>query len=568
MTKNIPESDGHVSQGGGTDDCVLHDRRALLKSSVGIAALLAATGGGGALAQTSDQQSAPETGSKSKRPNILVIWGDDIGWANVSAYGLGVMGYRTPNIDRIGKEGVIFTEHYGQPSCTAGRAAFITGQYPIRSGNTTVGQPGDKLGLQVESPSLAEIMKDMGYATGHFGKSHLGDRNEHLPTNHGFDEFFGNLYHLNVSEEDQQRDYQHWAAKYPGGKESYEKKYLARGVIHSVATDKVVDKTDPRFGPYLKQEITDTGPLHTERMKTIDEEEIGPRAMKFMKDAKDANKPFFVWLNTTRGHLYVHLDDKWRYAAEDFTSEADLAGSGVMKHDWTVGLILDFLDKNGLTENTIVWYSTDNGPEHSSWPDGQTTPFRSEKMSTYEGGVRMVSLLRWPGVIKPGQIMGGIQCHQDMFTSLAVAAGATDPNGWYMEKKKQYIDGVDNTSYWMGGTKSSARDSIFYYYEDKLTAVRVGNWKWHFSTKDGYYGNVVPLTVPKVYNIHADPYESYDEWGGSAGHLLQKVSWQIAPIKELLGAHLETLVKYPPVQVSKSFAMGNLVHDFLNKGHE
>jgi arylsulfatase A-like enzyme len=262
------------------------------------------------------EEIADGRGTEDRKPNILVIWGDDIGWQNVSAYGMGTMGYTTPNIDRIGLEGIRFTDHYGQPSCAAGRAAFITGQYPIRSGMTTVGQPGDPLGLQPASPCLAEVLKQAGYATGHFGKSHLGDRNEHLPTNHGFEEFFGNLYHLNVSEENQQRDYQNFAKAYAGSVEAYEEKFGARGVVHSFATDKDDPTEDPRFGKVGKQKITDTGPLHQERMHDIDAAEVIPLAFKFIKKAKDDNKPFFVWLNTSRMHLYTRLNDKWRYAAE------------------------------------------------------------------------------------------------------------------------------------------------------------------------------------------------------------------------------------------------------------
>lgn len=545
-------------------------RRGMLLSSaglVGTAAGLATALTGAAAAQEATTSPAPAA-ANGARPNILVIWGDDIGWQNISAYGLGTMGYRTPNIDRIGNEGIIFTEHYAQPSCTAGRAAFITGQYPIRSGMTTVGQPGDSRGLQAASPCLAELMKAQGYATGHFGKSHLGDRNEHLPTNHGFDEFFGNLYHLNVSEEDAQRDYQNFAEQYPGGKEAYEQKFGARGVIHSRAVDHVVEQDDPRFGPYLSQEIEDTGELHAERMKNFDDKEVAPRAMEFMQNAQAAGQPFFIWLNMTRGHVYVHLDDESRYAAEDFTTEADLAGSGVMKHDSDVGAVLKFLDDNGLTDNTVVWYSTDNGPEHSTWPHGQTTPFRGEKMSTYEGGVRVISMLRWPGSVEAGQMKPGMQCHQDMFTSLAVAAGVEDPTARVMEEKTQYIDGLDNTAYWKGSAEKSARDHIFHYYEGGMTAVRMGNWKWHFATKEDYYANLVPLTVPLVFNIHADPFESYSATDGSAGHLLQKVSWLMGPMNELISDHLKSLADYPPVQSSKSFAMGNLVQDFLAKSFE
>jgi arylsulfatase len=410
----------------------------------------------------------------AKRPNILVIWGDDIGWQNVSAYGMGTMGYTTPNIDRIGTEGIRFTDHYAQPSCTAGRAAFITGQYPIRSGMTTVGQPGDTLGLQASSPSLAEVLKKAGYRTGHFGKNHLGDRNEHLPTAHGFDEFFGNLYHLNTQEEEEQRDYQAFGKAYSGNVEDYEGKFGTRGVIHSFATDRDNSTEDPRFGRVGKQTIEDTGPLTQERMKNFDAGEVIPKAEAFIKKAQDANEPFFVWLNTSRMHLYTRLNDEWRYAAEKYSSEADVHGSGMLQHDHDVGLVLDFLRANGLDKNTIVWYSTDNGPEHSSWPHGGTTPFRGEKMSTYEGGVRVISMLRWPGTIKPGQVMNGIQAHQDMFTSLAAAAGVPDVAARMKREKKQYIDGVNNLDYWTGKTTESARNHIFYYYESKLTAVRMG----------------------------------------------------------------------------------------------
>jgi len=336
-----------------------------------------------------------------KKPNILVIWGDDIGWQNVSAYGMGTMGYTTPNIDRIGIEGIRFTDHYAQPSCTAGRASFITGQYPIRSGMTTVAQPGAMLGLQAASPCLAEVLKAQGYVTGQFGKNHLGDRNEHLPTVHGFDEFFGNLYHLNTQEEAEQRDYQAFGKAFSGSLEAFEKKFGTRGVLHSFATDKDDPTVDPRFGRIGKQTIVDTGPLTQERMKEVDETEIISGATAFMKKAKAQDKPFFVWLNTSRMHLYTRLNDKWRYAAEKYTSEADIGGSGMLQHDHDVGLVLDFLKANGLDENTIVWYSTDNGPEHSSWPHGGTTPFRGEKMSTYEGGVRAAAALAGTPEDKP-----------------------------------------------------------------------------------------------------------------------------------------------------------------------
>ena len=499
-----------------------------------------------------------------KRPNILVIWGDDIGWQNVSAYGMGTMGYTTPNIDRIGLEGIRFTDQYAQPSCTAGRAAFITGQYPIRSGMTTVGVPGASLGLQAASPCLAEVLKNAGYRTGQFGKNHLGDRNEHLPTVHGFDEFFGNLYHLNTQEQPEYRDYQVFAKTWPGGLDAFRQKFGTRGVLHTFATGKDDSTEDPRFGRVGKQTIKDTGPLTIERMKDFDGTEVIPKALDFMKKSQAAREPFFVWLNTSRMHLYTHLNEKWRYAADKYTHEDDVHGSGMLQHDHDLGLVLDFLDQHGLADNTIVWYSTDNGPEHSSWPHGATTPWRGEKMTTYEGGVRVLSMLRWPAAIKAGQILNGIQAHQDMFTSFAAAAGVADVVERMRKDKKQYIDGVNNLDYWTGKASESARANFLYYYEGKLSAIRMGPWKFLFSTKEDYYANLVPRTAPIVFNIRSDPFESYDTTD-SFGHLGQKVSWIFEPMTELLEEHLKTLAQYPPVQGGTSFDLSNVVGDFLEK---
>jgi arylsulfatase A-like enzyme len=494
----------------------------------------------------------------NKRPNILVIWGDDIGWQNVSAYGMGTMGYATPNIDRIGLEGIRFTDQYAQNSCTAGRAAFITGQYPIRSGLTTVGVPGDPRGMQAASPCLAEVLKEVGYATGQFGKNHLGDRNEHLPTVHGFDEFYGNLYHLNVSEQEEYPTYQQFTRTY--GKQEFDNKFGCRGVLHSLATDKVDPTDDPKFGRVGKQTVKDTGPLTIERMKDVDAQEFIPKALEFMKKSKDANKPFFVWLNTSRMHLYTHLNEKWRYAALPFTHDEDMHGSGMLQHDHDIGLVLDFLDKNGLTDNTIVWYSTDNGPEHSSWPHGATTPFRGEKMTTYEGGVRVISMLRWPGAIKPGQILNGIQAHQDMFTSLAAAAGVPNIAEKMETEKKQYIDGVNNLDWWMGRSPESARHHFLYYYESNLSAVRMGPWKIHLSTREHYYDEITTRRL--FFNLRSDPFESYDT-KDSYGHLAQRVSWLFMPMATLIQDHLKTLAKYPPVQGGASFDMSTVVEDFV-----
>lgn len=534
-------------------------RKLLLGSS-----MLAATPALSSLIGSNPAQAQTVSG---RRPNILVIWGDDIGWQNVSAYGMGTMGYRTPNIDRIGKEGIKFTDHYAQPSCTAGRAAFITGQYPIRSGMTTVGQPGAALGLQAASPCLAEVMKSAGYRTGQFGKNHLGDRNEHLPTVHGFDEFFGNLYHLNTQEESEQRDYERFGKDFSGDLETYEKRFGTRGVLHCRATTKDDAAVDPRFGKVGKQTIEDTGPLTQERMKNFDAGEVIPKALAFMGAAKAENEPFFVWLNTSRMHLYTRLNDEWRYAAEEDTSEADFHGSGMKQHDHDIGLVLQWLEQQGMLDNTLVWYSTDNGPEHSSWPYGGTTPFRGEKMTTYEGGVRVISMVRWPQGLPQGVELNGIQGHQDMFTTLSAVAGVPDVASRMLSQKKQYIDGVNNLPYWTGQTKKSARSHIFHYYESKLTAVRMGVWKMHFSTKEDYYANVIPRTVPLFFNIRMDPFESYDN-SDSYGHLLQKVSWLIQPMSALMQEHLKTLSAYPPVQGGASFDMSNIVKEYLEAGNQ
>lgn len=498
---------------------------------------------------------------KTKHPNILVIWGDDIGWENVSAYGMGVMGYTTPNIDRIGYEGIRFTDHYAQPSCTAGRAAFITGQYPIRSGMVTVGVPGDKLGLQAASPCLAEVLKKAGYKTGQFGKNHLGDRNEHLPTVHGFDEFYGNLYHLNTQEQSEYEGYKNYAKSYPGGPEAFAKKFGTRGVLHSFATSNDDQTVDPKFGKVGKQKIEDTGPLTIERMKDFDAAEVIPRAEEFMKKSKDDGKPFFVWLNTSRMHLYTHLNEKWEHAADTITHDQDMHGGGMMQHDHDVGLVLDWLKAQGLDENTIIWYSTDNGPEHSSWPYGATTPFRGEKMTTYEGGIRVISMLRWPGVIQPSQIDNGIQAHMDMFTTFAAIAGVSNVNEDIKREKKQYIDGINNLDYWLGKTKKSRRNDFMYYHESRLMAVRQGPWKIHFSTREDYYDDITPRGY-LIFNLRSDPFESYDT-KDSYGHMAQRTSWVVAPMMELAQQHLKTLIEYPSVQKGTTFDASNLVEQVL-----
>lgn len=487
------------------------------------------------------------------KPNILIIFPDDVGWQNVSAYGHGTMGYRTPNIDRIAKEGAMFTDHYAQPSCTAGRAALITGQYPIRSGMTTVGRPGALLGLKSESHTLAEVLKNLGYATGQFGKNHLGDRNEHLPTLHGFDEFFGNLYHLNTQEESEQVDY----PKDP----EYFKKYGTRGVLHSWATDKDDTKVDSRFGKVGKQRIEDTGQLSRERMKSIDSEFI-EASLDFIKRAKKADKPFFLWFNPSRMHMYTRLSDESRYLAAEHTTEHDLYGSGLMEHDMQVGKFLDSLDEMGVLNDTIVIYSTDNGPEHSARLHGGTTPFRGEKMTTYEGGLRVPMMVRWPGKIPEGIVLNGIQTHMDIYTTLAAAAGEENIVKKVREEQKQFLDGVNNLDYWMGKADDSARDHFFYYYESSIKAVRYKQWKLHFETSENYYDIYEKQKFPIMYNLRLDPFESFDGTTDRSD-ILQAKQWINEPMQLLLNEHIKTLTEYPPVQKAASFDFSSLIDQLM-----
>jgi len=396
------------------------------------------------------------TALMAKPPNILVIMSDDVGMTNVSAYSHGIMGYNTPNIDRIAKEGIMFTDHYAQPSSTAGRASFITGQYPIRSGLTTVGRPGSPLGLKAETPTLAEVLKPLGYMNGQFGKNHLGDRNEHLPTSTTDDE-----------------------------------------------------TTDPRFGKMGKQKCEDTGELSRKRMETVDDEFIAA-SVDFMKRSKKADKPFFVWLNPSRMHMFTHLRPEHRYLAAKATSEEDLYGSGMIEHDMQVGHVLDEMKKMGVLDNTIIIYTSDNGPEHSAKNHGGTTPFRGEKMTTYEGGVRVPMMIRWPKNIPAGQVKTGIQANMDLFTTLAAVAGDTNVVEEMKTNHKQYIDGLNNIDYWTGKSAESKRNNFLYYHESSLRAVRINQWKIHLETSENYYDGYQKQKIPLVFNLRQDPYESFD----------------------------------------------------------
>ncbi|WP_226704169.1 arylsulfatase [Microbulbifer elongatus] len=469
----------------------------------------------------------------AEKPNILAIMVDDVASISLSAYSHG-MTYPTPNIDRIANEGALFTDHYAQPSCTAGRAAFFLGQLPVRSGLATVGQPGNPLGIDEKDPTMAEFLKAQGYMTAQYGKNHLGDLDKHLPTKHGFDEFYGNLYHLNVSEEPEQEDYPKDA--------EFKKKFGPRGVIESYADGK----------------ITDTGPLTRKRMETFDEE-ILERSLNFMEKAQKAGKPFFIWHNTSRMHVYTHLKAESRHLATQISSEDDLFGSGLIEHDAQIGKLLDKLDELGVADNTIVIYTTDNGPEQSSWPDAGTTGFRGEKMTTWEGGVRVPFLVRWPGHIPPGLALNGISSHEDVFPTIAAALGEPDLRGKLMKSDKVYIDGENNLDYWTGKRKESARNKIFYYYESQLTALRVGPWKMHFATKpDGlYYGDLVFHTMPKLFNLRKDPLEHYD--GVTGFHQIMRKSWVFQPAIQILNEHLATFKKYPPRHKSASLNINKAI---------
>ncbi len=401
--------------------------------------------------------------AKTGKPNILIIWGDDIGWFNISAYNHGIMGYKTPNIDRIAKEGAMFTDWYGQQSCTAGRAAFITGQSPIRTGLTKVGLPGSKLGLQPEDPTIAELLKPQGYVCGQFGKNHLGDRDEFLPTAHGFDEFFGNLYHLNAEEEPENEDY----PKNP----EFKKKFGPRGVLHTWAN------------PDGTQKIEDTGPLTKKRMETMDEE-ITAGAIDFIERQHKADKPFFCWWNSTKMHVWTHLK-------KECVGKTGLGvyPDGMVEHDRQVGQLLAKLDELGIADNTIVMYSTDNGAEELSWPDGGTTPFRGEKDSNWEGAWRVPTALRWPAVIKPGTVSNEVFSHQDMLPTLVAAAGEPDivdkcKKGHKAGKMtyKVHLDGFNLMPYLKGEVKQNPRPGFLYWSDEgELMALRYGNWKIHFA---------------------------------------------------------------------------------------
>jgi arylsulfatase A-like enzyme len=504
---------------------------------------------------------APAKAQQQQKTNIVIIWGDDIGQSNVSAYSRGMMGYKTPNIDRVANEGVMFTDYYAEQSCTAGRASFITGQSGLRTGMTKVGLPGAALGLQKEDPTIAELLKPLGYSTGQFGKNHLGDRNEFLPTVHGFDEFYGNLYHLNAEEEPELADY----PKDP----AFRAKYGPRGVLDCKASEKDDATLDPRFGKVGKQVCRDTGPLTKERMLTIDDD-IADRAADFIRRQKNANKPFFLWVNLTHMHLRTHTKPQSIGQAGRWQSPYH---DTMIDHDKNVGTVLKVLDDLGIADNTFVMYGTDNGPHMNSWPDAAMTPFRSEKNTNWEGAYRVPAMFRWPGKIKPGQVSNEIVAHHDMLPTILAIAG--DPevtnkllNGYKVGDMtyKVHLDGFNLVPYLTGEVAKSPREEFFYINDDQqVVALRYDNWKIVFEEQRApgqmliWANPFTNLRVPKIFNLRTDPYERADITSNTYYDWLIDHIYLLVPAQDHVGQFLATFRDYPQRQKAASFNLDEVL---------
>jgi len=489
----------------------------------------------------------------AEKPNILVVWGDDIGQSNISQYTHEMMGYKTPSIDRIAKEGMTFTDYYGEQSCTAGRSSFITGQSVFRTGLSKVGLPGAKEGMHEKDPTIAGLLKAQGYATGQFGKNHLGDRDEMLPTNHGFDEFFGNLYHLNAEEEPENEDYPK-ESEYP----NFKKQFGPRGVIHSFANGKIMD----------------TGPLTKKRMETVDDE-TSDAAIAFIKKQHKAGKPWFVWWSGTRMHFRTHVKKELRGI-----SGQDEYSDGMVEHDMHIGNFLALLDELGIADNTIVFYSTDNGPHMNTWPDAAMTPFRGEKNTNWEGGWRVPAMVRWPGHIKAGTWSNEIMHHMDWLPTFLAAAGEPDVKKKLLtghkaigRKYKVHLDGYNFLPYLTGKEDKGPRKEIFYFSDDgDLTALRYNDWKLIFmeqrvaATLQAWAEPFVPLRVPLMFNLRRDPYErsqitsnTYYDW------LIDRV-YLMVPAQAYVGQFLATFKKYPPRQKAASFSLDQVMEKLSTSG--
>jgi len=482
----------------------------------------------------------------ASKPNILVIWGDDIGQSNISAYTMGLMGYKTPNIDSIAKEGMIFTDYYGEQSCTAGRSSYITGQSVYRTGLSKVGLPGAELGLQEEDPTIAGLLKAYGYSTGQFGKNHLGDKDEHLPTNHGFDEFLGNLYHLNAEEEPENEDY----PKDPAFKE----RFGPRGVMHSFADGK----------------IEDTGPLTKKRMETIDDETVAA-ALKFIEKAHKEGKPFYVWWNGTRMHFRTHVKDELRGI-----SGQDEYGDGMVEHDRHVGLLLAKLEELGIVDNTIVHYSTDNGPHMNTWPDAATSPFFGEKNTNWEGGWRVPSMVSWPGKIKSGSVSNEIMHHMDWLPTYLAAAGSDDVKERLKKggvkaigrSYKVHLDGYNFLPYLTGNEEKGPRNEIFYFGDTgELTGLRYQDWKLIFmeqkeyNTLRAWIEPWTPLRVPLIFNLRRDPYERAHVTSNTYLDWLLDRAFLLVPAQAYVANFLKTFKEFPPRQKPASFSIDQVMEE-------
>jgi arylsulfatase A-like enzyme len=497
----------------------------------------------------------------AKQPNIIVIWGDDVGITNLSAYTEGLMGYQTPNIDRIANEGIKFTDYYAEQSCTAGRSAFITGQSVFRTGLSKVGLPGAKEGLSGKDPTIAELLKNHGYATAQFGKNHLGDRNEHLPTVHGFDEFYGSLYHLNAEEEPEERDY----PKNP----AFREKYGPRGVMDCKASDKDDPTVEPRSGKWGKQVCKDTGPLTRKRMVTIDDD-IAARAQDFMQRQVKAGKPMFLWVNFTHMHLWTHPKPESLGQAGEFQSDYH---DTMIDHDRNVGSILDEIDKLGITNDTIVMYGTDNGPHMNAWPDGAMTPFRGEKNTAWEGGFRVPNMVRWPGKIKAGTVSNEIISNLDWAPTFLAAAGEPDVKEKLLKGHqaagktfKVHLDGYNLLPYLTGQEKTGPRVEFFYFSDDgDLLAFRHGNWKMHFKVQDQegtlaiWQREFRNLRLPYLFNLRTDPYERATITSNSYWNWYIRHVYLLVPAQEKVGRFLGTFKEYPPRQKPATFGLDKVL---------
>ncbi|SER22445.1 arylsulfatase [Actinokineospora terrae] len=496
----------------------------------------------------------------SNKPNILVIWGDDIGITNLSCYGDGVMGYRTPNIDRIATEGMRFTDAYGEQSCTAGRSSFITGQSAYRTGLSKVGIPGADTGLRAEDPTIAELLKPLGYATGQFGKNHLGDRNEFLPTVHGFDEFFGNLYHLNAEEEPELPDYPP-TADFP----EFRERFGPRGVLHCWATEDDDPTEEPRYGRVGRQRVEDTGPLNKKRMETIDDE-ILDHACDFIQRKHAEGTPFFAWVNTTHMHLRTHPKPdsvgqagRWQSPYHDT----------MIDHDAVVGSLLDLLDDLGIADDTIVVYSTDNGPHTNTWPDGGTTPFRSEKNTNWEGAFRVPQVIRWPGRIAPGTVSNEIISHHDWLPTFVAAAGEPDIVAKLLDGHRAgdktfrvHLDGYNILPYLTGAADSTPRPGFFYFSDDgDLLALRFDNLKMVFmeqratGTLQLWAEPFVALRLPKLFNLRTDPFERADTTSNTYYDWFLNEAFLVLAAQALVTRFLATFTEFPPRQRAASFTI-------------